>query len=82
MDAYRYYFMREFSFGIDGNFSRRTILQRYNAELANDLGNLESRVLTMVHKYRGGTVPEPGDPAGRGERAVASTARLWWVRSM
>ena len=62
VDAYRYYFMREFSFGIDGNFSRRTILQRYNAELANDLGNLESRVLTMVHKYREGIVPEPGAP--------------------
>ncbi len=62
VDAYRYYFMREFSFGVDGNFSRRTMLRRYNAELANDLGNLESRVLTMVHKYRGGTAPEPGVP--------------------
>jgi methionyl-tRNA synthetase len=63
VDAYRYYFMREFSFGVDGNFSRRTILKRYNAELANDLGNLESRVLTMVHKYRGGVVPAPGAPS-------------------
>lgn len=59
-DAYRYYFLREFSFGIDGNFSRRTLLKRYNAELANDLGNLASRVLTMVRKYRDGFVPEPG----------------------
>ena len=62
VDAYRYYFMREFSFGIDGNFSRRTLLKRYNAELANDLGNLVSRVLTMVDKYRDNVVPEPGPP--------------------
>ncbi len=78
VDAYRYYFMREFSFGIDGNFSRRTILRRYNAELANDLGNLESRVLTMVHKYRGGLVPEPGTPGEEetvlAERCEALTA--------
>jgi methionyl-tRNA synthetase len=67
VDAYRYYFMREFSFGVDGNFSKRTVLRRYNAELANDLGNLESRVLTMVHKYRGGTVPEPGAPGAEEE---------------
>ena len=70
VDAYRYYFMREFSFGVDGNFSRRTILKRYNAELANDLGNLESRVLTMVHKYREGFVPEPGTPSDE-ENALA-----------
>lgn len=62
VDAYRYYFMREFSFGVDGNFSRRTLFARYNAELANDLGNLESRVMTMVQKYRGGVVPAPGMP--------------------
>ena len=64
VDAYRYYFMREFSFGIDGNFSRRTMLRRYNAELANDLGNLESRVLTMAGKYRDHVVPQPGEPGG------------------
>jgi len=62
VDAYRYYFMREFSFGIDGNFSRRTMMRRYNAELANDLGNLESRVLTMAGKYRDHVVPPPGEP--------------------
>jgi methionyl-tRNA synthetase len=71
VDAYRYYFMREFSFGVDGNFSRRTILGRYNAELANDLGNLESRVLSMVHKYRNGLVPEPGGPAGAEEDTLS-----------
>ncbi len=67
VDAYRYYFMREFSFGTDGNFSRATLRSRYNSELANDLGNLVSRVLAMVDRYRGGLVPaapvEPGDDA-------------------
>ncbi len=57
VDAYRYYFMREFSFGTDGNFSRATLRSRYNSELANDLGNLVSRVLAMVDKYRDGVVP-------------------------
>lgn len=72
-DAYRYYFLREFSFGADGNFSRRTILKRYNAELANDLGNLESRVITMVHKYREGVVPE-GGPEGDEEVVLREKA--------
>jgi methionyl-tRNA synthetase len=64
VDAYRFYFMREFSFGYDGNFSRETMTGRYNSELANDLGNLVSRVLAMVHKYREGTVPQPGPQEG------------------
>ncbi len=64
VDAYRFYFMREFSFGYDGNFSRETMTGRYNSELANDLGNLVSRVLAMGHKYRGGVVPEPGPEEG------------------
>jgi methionyl-tRNA synthetase len=68
LDAYRYYFLREFSFGLDGNFSKRTMLKRYNAELANDLGNLESRVLTMVDKYRDGVVPGPGEPTDEENR--------------
>lgn len=58
VDAYRYYFLREFSFGYDGNFSRENMTGRYNAELANALGNLVSRVTAMVERYRGGTVPQ------------------------
>jgi methionyl-tRNA synthetase len=64
VDAYRYYFMREFSFGYDGNFSRETMTGRYNSELANDLGNLVSRVLAMAAKYREGTVPRPASEEG------------------
>ena len=60
VDAYRYYFLREFSFGYDGNFSRENMTGRYNADLANALGNMVSRVLAMVGRYRGGEVPEPG----------------------
>ncbi len=60
VDAYRYYFLREFSFGYDGNFSRENMTGRYNSDLANDLGNLVSRVLAMVERYRDGVVPAAG----------------------
>ena len=60
VDGYRYYFLREFSFGYDGNFSYENMLVRYNSELANVLGNMVSRVLAMVERYRGGVVPEAG----------------------
>lgn len=56
-DAYRYYFVREISFGQDGSFSWESMAARYNSDLANDFGNLASRVLTMAHRYLGGVVP-------------------------
>jgi methionyl-tRNA synthetase len=62
VDAYRYHFMREFSFGQDGNFSYEGMIARYNSDLANDLGNLASRVLSMIGRYLGGIVPEPPKP--------------------
>ncbi|MGC2721876.1 MAG: methionine--tRNA ligase, partial [Candidatus Acidiferrales bacterium] len=58
-DALRYYLMREVVFGQDGNFSRDALITRYNADLANGLGNLCSRTLTMISNYCGGVVPEP-----------------------
>ncbi|MGH2755684.1 MAG: methionine--tRNA ligase [Actinomycetota bacterium] len=58
VDGYRYYFMREISFGLDGNFSWEGMLDRYNSDLANDLGNLASRVLSMITRYLDGAVPE------------------------
>jgi methionyl-tRNA synthetase len=57
-DAYRYYFMREIQFGQDGNFSWESMVERSNADLANGLGNLASRVLAMLGSYFEGLVPE------------------------
>ncbi|GIU98037.1 MAG: hypothetical protein KatS3mg013_1840 [Actinomycetota bacterium] len=58
-DSYRYYFMREVRFGEDGSFSWESMLERHNADLANGLGNLASRVLAMLETSFGGVVPEP-----------------------
>jgi methionyl-tRNA synthetase len=58
-DALRYYLLREVVFGQDGNFSKDALITRYNADLANGLGNLASRVVTMVNQYFDGTMPEP-----------------------
>lgn len=60
VEAFRYFLLREMSFGLDSSFSEQLLVERYNADLANDLGNLFSRVLNMLHKYRGGVVPQPG----------------------
>ena len=59
-DAVRYFLMREIGFGADGDFSHRAFLTRYNAELANDLGNLAHRALSMTTNWLGGVVPQPG----------------------
>ncbi len=56
----RYFFLREVSFGQDGSYSHEAIVGRINADLANDLGNLAQRSLSMIGKYAGGAVPEPG----------------------
>src|SRR5713226_5281793 len=62
-DALRYFLLREVVFGQDGSFSYDALVGRYNADLANGLGNLASRTLAMIHQYRGGSVPvAPGDP--------------------
>jgi methionyl-tRNA synthetase len=63
VDAYRWFFIREVQYGQDGNFSWEAMVDRTNADLANGLGNLASRVLAMLGSYFDGAVPEPGDGA-------------------
>jgi methionyl-tRNA synthetase len=67
VDAYRYYFLREIQFGQDGNFSWESMVERYNADLANGLGNLASRVLAMIDSYFGGEIPVPADDEAAGD---------------
>ena len=57
LDAFRYFVMREMVFGQDADFNDEAFVGRYNADLANDLGNLVSRATTMIHRYCGGVVP-------------------------
>jgi methionyl-tRNA synthetase len=63
IDALRYFLLREIVFGQDGSFSFDALVQRYNADLANGLGNLASRTLTMINRYFKGEVPYPS-PTG------------------
>ncbi|MBA4394435.1 MAG: methionine--tRNA ligase [Desulfobacca sp.] len=81
-DAVRYFFLREMVFGLDAHFSEEAMIQRINADLANNLGNCFSRSLTMIEKYCQGTVPKPEEmgPAEEGLKAhvlqVQETVKL------
>ncbi|MGJ4910475.1 methionine--tRNA ligase [Bradyrhizobium sp. HKCCYLS2033] len=61
VDQLRYFFLREVPFGQDGNYNHEAIVARINADLANDLGNLAQRSLSMISKQLGGVLPEPGE---------------------
>src|SRR5579875_2537350 len=62
-DALRYFLWREIPYGQDGNFSYDALIERYNADLANGIGNLASRTLAMIQQYFDGTIPDAtGDP--------------------
>jgi methionyl-tRNA synthetase len=60
LNAFRYFLLREMRFGSDSSFSEEALVNRFNSDLANDLGNLFSRTLSMTGKYFKGQVPEPG----------------------
>ena len=72
LEAFRYYMMREFSFGNDGDFRNDRFVLRYNADLANDLGNLLNRTLGLVSKHFG-VIPKPSTP-GEFDSEVKQTA--------
>ena len=76
-DALRYFLLREVVFGQDGSFSFDALVQRYNADLANGLGNLASRTLTMITRYFRGEIPYPSAAVSHraGDNAIAESAR-------
>jgi len=73
VDQLRYFFLREVPFGQDGNYSHEMIVARINADLANDLGNLAQRSLSMIARALGGVLPQPGAFTDA-DRAILSSA--------
>jgi methionyl-tRNA synthetase len=78
MDALRYYMLRETVFGQDGNFSYDALVTRYNGDLANGLGNLTSRVLTMIANYCNGIIPIPHEQNKLPERTHNQNVGTIW----
>jgi len=70
-DAFRYFLLREMTFGLDASFSEEAFVGRLNADLANDLGNLVSRATTMIVNFGGGRAPQPGTTTDE-DKAVAT----------
>jgi methionyl-tRNA synthetase len=78
-DALRYFLLREIVFGQDGSFSYDALVNRYNSDLANGLGNLASRTLSMIQQYRGGAVPQGSDAeiADLAARTIQATEKAF-----
>lgn len=83
-DAFRYFLLREITFGSDGDFSERALRDRINGDLANGLGNLLNRTLGMLKRYRDGVVPTPGASGAEDEALLAAwgTARADLLSAM
>ncbi|KPK38672.1 MAG: hypothetical protein AMJ78_09625 [Omnitrophica WOR_2 bacterium SM23_29] len=75
IDSYRYFLLRDVPFGLDGNFSEKAVIKRFNSDLANDLGNFIYRTLTMIEKYFAGNIPAE-DALARDEQANAMGIKL------
>ena len=76
VDAIRYFVLREVAFGLDGDFSHTALVQRFNSDLANDLGNLLSRTLTMLQRYCQGIVPQPTQTESTANALAEAAAKL------
>jgi methionyl-tRNA synthetase len=76
VDQLRYFFLREVPFGQDGNYSHEAIVNRINADLANDLGNLAQRSLSMIDRNCDGALPAPGDLTQADEALLAAARAL------
>ncbi len=80
IDTLRYFTLREMSFGLDSSFGHESIISRKNSDLANDLGNLFSRSLAMIQKYRDGKVPGPEGDMEESDQKLISTAEQMLTR--
>ncbi|MFA5949725.1 MAG: methionine--tRNA ligase [Hyphomicrobium sp.] len=78
-DQVRYFFLREVMFGQDGNYSPEAIANRINADLANNLGNLAQRSLSMIYKNCDGKIPEPGTFTAEDQAILASADALYGI---
>ena len=76
IDAFRYFLLREMTFGLDASFSEEALVARLNADLANDLGNLYSRVLKLIQRYYSGRIPECLDEGGLSDATRAAVTEM------
>ena len=77
VDALKYFLLREFSFGHDGSFNVTSFMKRLNSDLANDLGNLVSRTVSMIEKYNDGIVPEAKTETAIDKEFKALATSIW-----
>lgn len=77
VDALKYFLLREFSFGHDGSFNVQSFMKRLNSDLANDLGNLVSRTVSMIEKYNDGIVPTPHEETAVDKELKDLAVSIW-----